>query len=510
MGIKLSQKAKGILSIFGSCFIYLVIGSTFMWGSINIYAASYFKNLTTDQVSIVFPVSFTITNVSILLSFPILRYIGFRMTVYLSTFLMFSFFFASTFCPDFWSFFCCFAVGFGGSSGLLYLTLMYNNYKYFPSRRGLIGGISMGMYGLAALISNYILLLLINPKNIKAIKNPETNQYSFPDEIADRFPSALRYLSYYFISIMIIGSLLQFEYEEPEPEKLADEDDGIIVDVRVEEESVLAQKPEDLRAELLPKSLTLEGDFLKENLDKDIQIAQTANPQSNIEEDITEVSEQKLEVAKIRKNKTAWSVASMDSHDERHCKSILDAFKSRVVYIIMVMMYMSSSNGYFMAMNFKNYGITKISDDGFLTLVGSLSSLCNGGSRLFWGFAADKFDFKKIYLTMLVIQILEIATLRFVSTYEIPYLLWVCTSLLCEGGHFVIFPPLSLKVFGPNVGSKIYSLLLLACSATNLTQYMLNLVLRPLIGFDNEFYIFLGMTIVALVFCISSELRFKK
>ena len=174
------------------------------------------------------------------------------------------------------------------------------------------------------------------------------------------------------------------------------------------------------------------------------------------------------------------------------------------------MIYMSVSNGYFMATNFKNYGITKISDDQFLTLVGSLGSVFNGAGRFFWGLLSDKFNFKKVYLTVLIIQLVNIATLRFISSIETAYLLWVCSALLCEGGNFVLFPPLSLKVFGPNVGSKIYSILILVCSFSNLTQFGLNLGLRPLIGFENEFYIYLGMTAVAFGLCISSDLRYRK
>lgn len=123
---------------------------------------------------------------------------------------------------------------------------------------------------------------------------------------------------------------------------------------------------------------------------------------------------------------------------------------------------------------------------------------------------SDKFDFKKVYTIILLIQLMDIATLRFISNYELPYLIWVSVALLCEGGNFVIFPPLSLKVFGPSVGSKTYSLLLIFCAASNLFQFALNFLLRPIIGFENEFMIFFSMTILAMGLCRYSELRFKK
>ena len=54
----------------------------------------------------------------------------------------------------------------------------------------------MFFYGMAALLSNYILYALINPDDVNVIQNPETNEYTFSDEIPQRLPSALRSLSY--------------------------------------------------------------------------------------------------------------------------------------------------------------------------------------------------------------------------------------------------------------------------------------------------------------------------
>lgn len=173
------------------------------------------------------------------------------------------------------------------------------------------------------------------------------------------------------------------------------------------------------------------------------------------------------------------------------------------------MVFFSISNGYFIATNFKNYGITKIPDDRFLTLVGSLSSLCNGGGRLLCGLLYDKFKFKKVYMLLLLIQMVNIVTLRLASNHDILYLIWICVALLCEGGHFVLFPALCWKVYGHNVGSKVYSVLLIVGSFSNLTQFGVNLMLRNKIGYENEFYVFLAFTFVSFLVCCFSEIRFK-
>ena len=212
--IKLSQTSKGILTIIGSCFFNLVLGSMYMWGNINLYVTSYYKNVSSDEASIIFPFTGFIGNFGIILGFPLVRIFGFRLMVFMSTLLIFGFLFACAFCGSFWNFFLCFAIGFGLTTGLLYLTLMYNTFKYFPHRRGLVGGILMGVYGVSGLIANYIFLLVMNPNNDSALKNDNSKEYYFPDEIANRLPLALRTLGFYFLGVMLIGNLLQFEFKD--------------------------------------------------------------------------------------------------------------------------------------------------------------------------------------------------------------------------------------------------------------------------------------------------------
>ena len=505
MPIKLTQRNKGILTAIGSCFFYLVLGSTYIWGNINIYVYSYYKDVSSDQGSIVFPISSVVSNIGILLSFPLINWLGFRTVQIMTTVFLFGFIFAASFCKSFWTFFICFGIGFGTSTGLVYLTLLYNTYKYFPSKRGLIGGIIMGIYGIAALISNYILLLMMNPDNIQAEKDAN-GEYRFPDEISERLPSTLRSLSYYFLGIMIVGNLLQFEFKEPNEET----------------DSIKEEDQPHLKTHILPKNDKIassdrsdeENNKWHFSDDDDAKIGDI-NHESYIAHEVTNVSvkpiigkRKKLDSPQ-KKKRPDWTASSIDLHDERRCFSFSDAMKSKALYLLALMMYLSIANGYFMASNFKTYGIEKISDDGFLTLVGSLSALCNGGGRFLWGCLSDKFDFKKIYLIILTIQIIDVATIQFISQYKIAYLFWVCLALLCEGGHFVIFPPECLKVFGPNVGSKVYSALLIICACSNLTTFGLNLGLRHLIGFDSETYIYLGFTVVCFGICLSTNIKFK-
>lgn len=60
--------------------------------------------------------------------------------------------------------------------------------------------------------------------------------------------------------------------------------------------------------------------------------------------------------------------------------------------------------GLFLVNAFKNFGQSKI-NDGFLTLVGGIGGAMNGLSRLFWASLMDYFGFKRIYGTLLLLQV---------------------------------------------------------------------------------------------------------
>ena len=487
MAHKLTQNTKGIISIIGSCLLYLPVGSTYILGNINVYVSSYFKGVTSDETNIVFPITTIVGNIIAYISLPLIGFIGFRPLLLIATILTWAFIFASTFCTNFWIFFIFFGVGYGGTTGFLYLTLMYNGYKYFPLRRGLVGGILMGIYGLSSLISNFMLLGLMNPDNIAAIKDEAKNEFYFPDEIASRLPGALRILSYYFLGVMILGNFLQFEFK-PESNNPTYPEVNVV------------HSDSDQKTQLLAKK-SLKDSINREKIDKDIDMIEENGYKENSENDKKEQKE--------RKRKNEWA-SSTSSFDENRCQSFPEAFRSVAVYQIMAMVYFSIQNGYFTATNFKAYGLSKISDDSFLTLVGSLSCVFNGGGRFFWGALSDKWNFKRVYFIILTIQIIEIATLRFVSEYKPLYLIWICVALLCEGGHFVIFPPLCLKVFGPQVGSRVFSVVLLVIACANMTQFGINLRIRPIIQYENEFYIYLGFSVVSWLLCVGTNIIFKK
>jgi MFS transporter, OFA family, oxalate/formate antiporter len=81
---------------------------------------------------------------------------------------------------------------------------------WFPSKKGLISGITIGGFGLGALVFDPISSALVNPEGIK----PEDGK--FPDSVNDNFISMYRTLLAIFALLVFIGIIGVFQAPIPE------------------------------------------------------------------------------------------------------------------------------------------------------------------------------------------------------------------------------------------------------------------------------------------------------
>jgi MFS family permease len=81
-----------------------------------------------------------------------------------------------------------------------------------------------------------------------------------------------------------------------------------------------------------------------------------------------------------------------------------------------------------------------------LTSVAATSAL-SGGVRFIWSSLLDKTNFKVVYGTILIIQILLVATIQFATFSKLKFLIWVCTSNICETGIFAVSMSVLPRIF---------------------------------------------------------------
>ena len=126
--------------------------------------------------------------------------------------------------------------------------------------------------------------------------------------------------------------------------------------------------------------------------------------------------------------------------------------------------------GYYSVDVFKSFGqtIDELSDDKYLTWVGSMAALFNA-CRFIWSACLDHYSYKQVYGALLFLQIILAATMSFAIKSKAFYLSWICLALLCEGGHFTLVPNILKKIFGRQATS-LYGV---AFSYTGLTSLIM-------------------------------------
>lgn len=446
-GMALTQNQKGYLAVLGGFFLHLVLGSFYLWGAINLYVASYYKqnfepDLKFETTLMVFPFMSIASHTTAPFSVKVCSYLGMRLHCGLFSILIFVFVFLSSYTTSFTYFVLLYAIGFGLSSGMIYLIPLYNAYKYFPKNRGLVSGIIMGAYGLGTLISNNIFLLVLNPNNVATKKLDDGNHY-FPLEICDLLPKGIRILAIYFAVLLTIGTALLFDYEDEELLNLPENQDlDLVMELSNKEGAAGLDDSFDFKKKKKAKQsspLYFGGEKAETGLDKALLPTRRPNAKSEI---VSAARKKRF----FGSNIVRWTKKTMLGTDEKSCETVKEAFFSRVFWDILLMLTCSSMFGYFVAANYKNYGIVNIPDDRFLTLLGSLGALFNGSGRLLWGVILDRSNFKSVYTVLATLMALNAFTMYFVQENRGLYMIWVCSALLLEGGHFVLFPTLAIKV----------------------------------------------------------------
>ncbi len=132
-----------------------------------------------------------------------------------------------------------------------------------------------------------------------------------------------------------------------------------------------------------------------------------------------------------------------------------ECLKSKMVWVIYFMAALSVSkyplptafdnlllvNGLVTVDVYKIYGSKRpnLDHEGYLTQVSSFSAIFNS-LRFVWSAALDRFSYKVVYGTLLVMEIILAFTFKWSANSMYTYALWVWLSIWTEGGHFCIVP----------------------------------------------------------------------
>ena len=134
--------------------------------------------------------------------------------------------------------------------------------------------------------------------------------------------------------------------------------------------------------------------------------------------------------------------------------------------------------GYYVVNSYKSFGETVpiLNDESYLTLISSTSALFSA-ARFIWSAALDRYDFKKVYGSLCLLQIALAFSVRLTELSRISFAGFICLVLFCVGGHFTFFPNLLKQIYGQQA-TFLYTVMFTGTGAASL--FIVGLVLSPL------------------------------
>ena len=96
-------------------------------------------------------------------------------------------------------------------NGLSYMVPVQCAWNYYPQKRGLAGGLIISAFGIGAFIFSEVTTVLINPHNkdpTHKIERGHVQDFYYDHDIADRFPSVMRYMCIAWVVLLVLAVLL--------------------------------------------------------------------------------------------------------------------------------------------------------------------------------------------------------------------------------------------------------------------------------------------------------------
>jgi hypothetical protein len=178
--------------------------------------------------------------------------------------------------------------------------------------------------------------------------------------------------------------------------------------------------------------------------------------------------------------------------------TLWDALKTRNFYLIFFTNMFAGTAGFFAIASFKVIGLQYGYNDTFLTVVGSLGSVMNGSNRPLWGLMFDKLSYRMTYVSLCMIEVIICFTFPTISKHQAPFLIWLCILYSCSGGTITQLAPISVKLYGKDLGFKVYALLFLSNGLASLNVYFIQTYVTLYLDRNKIFYVIGGLSALGL------------
>lgn len=201
---------RGIMAVAGGMLFHLILGTLYVWGSINSYTPASMKNFdgrydpaqskTVDTLQVL-PFTVVFQALGMPFATPFYNRFGPGLAMLFAGSLLVVGVCIASFCTSLWSFAVFYSGLYGFGIGLGYTPPLVCGFKHFPKSQGLVSGLILGALGFGGFVFNHVAAAIMNPNKDEI--SPDTKL--FPAEVTDNFAGNLRVLAMIYGLVIVVA-----------------------------------------------------------------------------------------------------------------------------------------------------------------------------------------------------------------------------------------------------------------------------------------------------------------
>lgn len=152
--------------------------------------------------------------------------------------------------------------------------------------------------------------------------------------------------------------------------------------------------------------------------------------------------------------------------------SLKACFQSKRFYQYIGMLFLASQFGAYFTYAFKNIGLSVKISDKALSMASSASGLIQLLARIAFGCLYDKFGYKCIFYSIMIINALNGLLVYRYRHNEAFFVLCIELTYVVFSGIYSMLPTATYETFGPKQGPRAYAVILLGSTVCAFTSYL--------------------------------------
>eukprot|EP00106_Octopus_bimaculoides_P007644 XP_014775086.1 PREDICTED: uncharacterized protein LOC106872569 isoform X1 [Octopus bimaculoides] len=436
---------KFYLTFFGITLLHLSLGAPFIIGNIIPYVVSYMRlvgkdaTLTYDDGIWLVSMGTTAFGLSMMFTSYIENVLGFRKTILFGSLIQSASTLVSYYTIQSSYYYFVITEGFLNSAAgsIPYVVTVSCAMKWMPNRKATATGYVLCTHALSATIFTYASSKYINPENYEENEFVNGEAYFSQKDLLARVPKCFLMLGCVFMVSQLISVCLISNPKE-ETTTVIIENEAVNVDGTVQS-----------------------GEENNPIQDNDMAI-QSENEANDVQtQNIPDENERE-----VRVKSPARTASERESESEEDYFTPFQMVKTKQFYLLWLLTFILSMQYTTIVGVYKVYGLTFISDDNFLTVLGSACAVGNAVAKMSWGLICDKLLFKDSTI-LLCLSVALLYLLLNVSSMVGRYFYFFIALLtyVVPGGIYVVMPFIisksyGIKYYASNCGTVYTSLII--------------------------------------------------